>query len=383
MRRDMNVISTGFNNLDDVLGGYRGGELIVLGGRPAIGKTTLALNMLNYIAIGKNHPCLFISMENSKRDLEKRLSMIGGDGTFEKIYHIDGQDNRFVYFEDDYENIATNDRIFDTIRRYKEEYGIQFVVIDYLQMFVCSYEEESQFLDRLKELALELNLPIMLLSQLGRGMEYRDGRVPKLEDFDDRAYLREKPDALIALTREGYYDCPIDRERTYDAELTVLKNSRGVPGSAKLTWLPDRLWFVDRAEGDMRDNNGFDNQKKSTGNELVDKILGNPFQKSDTSENNKPEYEARFQEKLLSKLTEIMEILTDSEKKVIASRYGLDGEKKTYAEIAKINGMTEDQVRELEMTALRKLRHPRRLSQLKSIIASASEDDSEITGTGI
>lgn len=244
----LGTITTGLNNLDEALGGFHDGELILLASRPAVGKTNLALNMVNHLAIGKGYPCLFLSMEHSKEQMEKWLAIMGGDETFETLYHIDGKANQFIYLEDGYLNIDAGPELYKVIKKYKKEQNIQFVVIDYLQLYVKRRTEEQLLLRKLKALAMELNIPILVTSQLERSMEYGDGREPQLKDFDHRAYLRETPDVFIILTGNGYYNGEGEPPASHDAELTVLKSPCGFNGIIKATWVRDKLLFLDREE---------------------------------------------------------------------------------------------------------------------------------------
>jgi hypothetical protein len=212
----------------------------------------------------------------------------------------------------------------------------------------------------------------MMLVSFGRGMEYRNGRAPELKDFKKRSFYVDKSDILMALTREGYSDVLFEGDGPYDAELTILKNRYGDIGSVELSWFPSTLRFLDRVEK-SGDDDSSDTAEKSTGDALADKILGE-CSKFSSGDIYSDKFSRRQQKALIDGMSEILKILPETERRIITSSFGLDGDKKTYAEIAKENYMSEEDVKRLEVYALRKLRHPRHNRKLKKLVENIAKD---------
>ncbi len=225
-------IATGFEGLDKLLKGMQGGELVVLGARPAMGKTGFALEIVNYQAIGKGVPCLFFAVESSKEQIEERLRRIGGDGTYEKLR--DG--NSQIYIEDNY--FITPDAFYALAREHKEKHNIGFIVIDYLQlMLVHQFPEFGEkayedALDKLKQLAVELDVPILIVSELSRELENREDKRPRFSDLDSLGIIQDKVDTILFLYRDDYYHP--DTKKANTTEIIVAKNGQGEQGTVEL-----------------------------------------------------------------------------------------------------------------------------------------------------
>ena len=232
--KNANSIPTGFGDLDNLLTGLHGGDLIVVGGRPAMGKSSFALNIVNYLAIGKEVPCLLYSYEMSRKQITSRLIDIGGDEIYERL----PEGVAPIYVEDD---VCTTPEVFYSMaREYKEEYNIGLIVIDYLQLFIAhqlpelKHKTVSDALADLKKLAQELDVPVVLLSQLNRDVEKREDKRPVLLDLKDSEPIQTIADVIMLLYREDYYYAKDETTRPNAAEIIVAKNSHGETGTVEL-----------------------------------------------------------------------------------------------------------------------------------------------------
>ncbi len=237
-----NEITTGFNKLDNLLTGLHGGDLIVVGGRPAIGKSSFVLNMVNYLAIGKGVPCLLHSIEMSKEQIESRLNNIGGDETYERLCRCEAP----IYIEDDV--FITPEVFYSMAREYKEEYNIGLIVIDYLQLFIAHQLPElkskavSDAMADLKKLAQDLDVPVVLISQLNRDVEKREDKRPVLSDLKESESIQTMADVIMLLYREDYYYYPDESARPNTADIIVAKNRNGETGTVELGFSKGRYF---------------------------------------------------------------------------------------------------------------------------------------------
>lgn len=367
-----NAIPTRIGKLDNLLGGLRAGELIILASRPEVDKSAFALNVMNNVVMSELVSGLYITASVTSMIAERNLCMIGGDGTFEMIHGLGDYPENLFHIKGKFTDYASLKELFDTIRIYKKNHDVKFVIIDRLSPVLLNIPvKPDQLTEGLKKLADELDITIMMLVSFGRGMEYRNGRAPELKDFKKRSFYVDKSDVLMALTREGYSDVLFEGDGPYDAELTILKNRYGDIGSVELSWFPSTLRFLDRVE--KSDDDSSDTAEKSTGDAMADKILGE-CSKFSSGDIYSDKFSRRQQKALIDGMSEILKILPETERRIITSSFGLDGDKKTYAEIAKENHMSEEDVKRLEVYALRKLRHPRHNRKLKKLVENIAKD---------
>ncbi len=240
--RDINSIPTGFDELDKLLTGLHGGDLIVVAGRPAMGKSSFALNMVNYLAIGKEVPCLLYSYEMSRKQIRSRLINICGDEIYERL-----QDGIApIYVEEDI--FTTPEELYSMAKEYKEDYNIGFIVIDYLQLFIAHQLPElkskavSDAMADLKKLAKELDVPVVVLSQLNRDVEKREDKRPVLSDLKESESIQAMADVIMLLYREDYYYYPDESARPNTADIIVVKNSHGETGTVELGFARGRYF---------------------------------------------------------------------------------------------------------------------------------------------
>jgi replicative DNA helicase len=243
-------LSTGFADLDNMLGGYGEGQMIVLAARPAMGKSALALNMAaNVMKSGSG--VLFVSLEMSHSELTERLlsseaSINGHDitaGTISahQMFELSKcaetvSRNRLFYLDNKY-SIAD---ITAKARLAYRKHGVRFVVADYLQLVdaeskrgMLREQAVSAVSRELKRLAMELKIPVLVLSQLNREVEKRDDKRPKLSDLRESGAIEQDANVVLFLHRPDAYDA---EDRPGQAELIIAKNRTGPTGTVLLTW---------------------------------------------------------------------------------------------------------------------------------------------------
>ncbi len=256
-------IATGFTDLDYKLTGLHGAELILIAARPAMGKTAFALNIAQYAAFRDNHKVAMFSLEMSKEQLVTRLiaseSMVDSqmirtgelrDNDWDKL--IEGAaliGNSKMIIDDTAISLA---EIRSKCRKYKQTYGIELVVIDYLQLMTGSgsrknesrQQEISEISRALKMLARELDVPIIALSQLSRAVEARQDHKPMLSDLRESGAIEQDADVVMFLYRDEYYNP--DTEKKNLAEVIVAKQRNGSTGSVELVWLGQYTKFANK-----------------------------------------------------------------------------------------------------------------------------------------
>lgn len=261
---------TGFKDLDNLLAGLQKSDLLILAARPGMGKTAFALNIAQNAAVdGKKSVALF-SLEMSKEQLVDRMlcSQAGIDSWRLRTGNLDEEDfSKLNYgmgvlseakiFIDD-SPLATITEIRAKARRLQMEQGLDFIVIDYLQLMQGSrvgggeanrVQEISEISRGLKGLARELNVPVMALSQLSRAVEQRHPKIPQLSDLRESGSIEQDADVVMFLYREDYYEK--DTENQNIAELLIRKHRNGPTGDIKLYFQPEqtRYFTLDKAHG--------------------------------------------------------------------------------------------------------------------------------------
>lgn len=246
-KRDTSIsgIETGFNVLDEMIGGLQDGNLILLAARPGMGKTTFALNIFENICITKNIPSLFVPLEMNSIDILEKIISSKLSIDYKKLREATITPNDFqnivVFMREQYKAYITDKPSFNinTLRsaaiRAKDAFGIKLLIIDYLQLLRGSertrnenkYQEISEISMSLKNLARELNIPIICLSQLSRKVEERLDQMPILSDLRDSGSLEADADIVLFLYRWDHKDPNL---RPGQARLIVSKNRRGQTG---------------------------------------------------------------------------------------------------------------------------------------------------------
>lgn len=262
--RDPNVLPglpTGFYQLDQITCGLQKGDVIVIAARPSIGKTSLALNIIEHL-LGEDVPVALFSLEMSGVQLAERLlcsysrlknqkirrNMLEAKDYDELVESIGRLGTRRLWIEESSELTPLNIR--SKARRLKAAYDIQCIIIDYLQLININgrHENRQQEITKIsrsiKSLAKELNVPIILLSQLNRAPAGRSNFMPRLTDLRESGSIEQDADVVILLHREDYYHKgQADYCNTNVADVIIAKQRNGPTGKIKLTFRPDMSRF--------------------------------------------------------------------------------------------------------------------------------------------
>ena len=266
-------LSTGFEAVDALTGPMSPGQEIVLAARPSMGKTAFALNICDHVAMAHGKPVLFVSLEMGKVEIAERLLCIrsGVDGA--KIRTGKGitqEDMRQLTLA--YEAIRESGKIYidDTpartvsqitanARRLKMRHEIGMVVIDYIQLITpedgrdSRQEQVAKISRRLKTLARDLDVPVVVLSQLNRAVETREDHRPRMADLRESGAIEQDADMVLLLHRPEYYD-PNDSPGI--AEVIVAKNRNGATGTANTIFRKQTASFHEVAPVQYHDYDG-------------------------------------------------------------------------------------------------------------------------------
>lgn len=256
---DITGISTGFNQFDEMTAGLQRSDLVIIAGRPSMGKTTLAVNIAENAAIGSKIPVAIFSMEMSAEQLSFR--MIGSIGrvnqsNLRRGKFTDEDWNRInmavammtqapVYIDDT--PALTPTEVRARARRLAREHGLGLIVIDYLQLMQVTGTKEnrateiSEISRSLKALAKELNVPIIALSQLNRSVEQRTDKRPVMSDLRESGAIEQDADVIAFIYREEVYDP--DTPRKGIADVIIAKQRNGPVGDVHLTFLGEYTKF--------------------------------------------------------------------------------------------------------------------------------------------
>ena len=250
-------VKSGFHKLDDATGGLWNRELIVIGSRPSMGKTALALSILEKTAIDDDRTSVLFTLDSSAHQVMKRLiyqrahvHCFSAERSNEErgsIIDAVSELKNGRLFIDDSPAISV-EYIRERCMEIQRNQNIWLVVVDYLQlMHMDGFETRREMLNQiareLKMIAIEYNCPVVLLSQLNRSVESRADHHPMLSDIRDASELEEIADEVLFLYRDDYYHCDSDEKGT--AELQVAKCSHGNINRIKLTYMPEYSIFSD------------------------------------------------------------------------------------------------------------------------------------------
>ena len=290
-----NLISTGFKNLDLLIAGFELGELIIFGGRPSMGKTTLLLNLA--VQISKKQPVLFFSYDLSESALTTRIicnltscpsdkiaQHTLTDNDLLNLLNIEESLNEFqLFINDSCSNSIIDFRI--QCEKMITEKGIKVVFIDYLQMMSSNKygnrrELEISYISReLKRIAKELNICVIASSQLSRAVEMRGGdRQPILSDLRESGVIEQVADKVFFIYRPEYYGFTHDEDGNSNANkmyLILAKNRTGPEGTAFLRCDLSRSSISDIEEGTMPLDGS--NDRFNFSSKRLDEIDEDPF----------------------------------------------------------------------------------------------------------
>lgn len=265
-------VPTGFRDLDNLLSGFQDSDLVIVAARPSMGKTAITLNMAAHAAIKEKRSVGFFSLEMSKDQLAERLlSLESGvdswklrtgnlaDEDFPKIGYAMGTLADAPIYIDDTPGLTITE-IRSKCRRLQMEHGVDIIMVDYLQLISGSIrggesnrvQEISEISRNLKNLARELNVPVIALSQLSRAVEARPDKRPMLSDLRESGSIEQDADIVMFIYRDDYYHKDTDRKGV--TELLVRKHRNGPVGDVELFFVPEQTRFrsIDR----KHDSNG-------------------------------------------------------------------------------------------------------------------------------
>ncbi len=249
---------SGFYDLDAKTGGFQRSDLIIVAGRPSMGKTAICLNIARNIAAAYKLPVAIFSLEMSKEQLVQRL--LASEASIESTYLRSGRLSQTQWeplaqaigllselpiFIDDTANITVMEMRSQARRLQAEHGGMGLILIDYLQLMEGSGDNRVQELSKitrsLKGLARELNVPVIALSQLSRGVEARTNKRPMMSDLRESGSIEQDADLVMMIYRDEYYNS--DTPDRGIAEVIITKHRNGPTGTEKLLFDPQFTRF--------------------------------------------------------------------------------------------------------------------------------------------
>jgi replicative DNA helicase len=257
-------LKTGFRDLDKKTAGFQKGDLVIIGARPAMGKTTFAQNLTYNIASMNKKGVLFFSMEMAANEIvDRMISDVSGvdnwkmrtgnltDDEFQRIGEALGEMDELPIYIDDTSSMTIMD-LRNKARRAMHDKDIGIVIVDYLQLIQGSdrykgnrVQEVTEISRGLKILARELEIPVVALAQLSRSVTGRDDPRPVLSDLRESGSIEQDADLVMFLHRPDYYRQNDDNyEETHITELLIAKHRHGAVGKIELYFHPELLRFM-------------------------------------------------------------------------------------------------------------------------------------------
>jgi replicative DNA helicase len=268
--KQLTGIGTGFAELDQMTSGFQKGELIIVAARPSMGKTALALNIAEQIAL-RGHGIGIFSLEMGRQQLVQRMlaARSGIDSHRLRRNMLRPDDYRALMgacdelleapvFIDDTPGLSLL-QLRAKARRMAQKHDIRAVIIDYLQLMSSGRRAESRQMEvseisrGVKAMARELNVPVVCLSQLNRAAEQREGHRPRMSDLRESGSIEQDADVIAMLHREEYYHRSDPRwaednpEKLGVAELILAKQRNGPTGTVMLSWIEQSMRFRDHS----------------------------------------------------------------------------------------------------------------------------------------
>ena len=254
-------VPTGFQDLDKLLTGLHGGELVLLGARPSMGKTSCAMNICQTAAVQHKRCTAVFSLEmpreqiamrmlcsEARVDMQRVRSGSLSDEDWMKIANnLSAMGNAPMYIDDTAG--ITPSQIRSRCRRLMMDHGLDLIMVDYMQLMSSDKKTENRQLEvseisrQLKAIALELKVPLIACAQLSRAATARQDKRPVLSDLRDSGSIEQDADVVMFLHRESYYD-PASEEKNI-AEIILAKQRNGPLGTVKLAWLSEYTTFSD------------------------------------------------------------------------------------------------------------------------------------------
>lgn len=252
-------LSTGYTDLDQRTAGLHNSDLIVVAGRPSMGKSAFAIGIAEHVGVNEKIPLAFFSLEMSKEQLVQRMlcshakvdahkvrTGFLAPSDWPKLTAAAGKLSEASIFIDDTPAISVIE-LRAKARRLKAHHNIQFIILDYLQLMRGKERSEnrqqeiSEISRSLKALARELNVPLIAISQLSRAVETRSDHRPQLSDLRESGAIEQDADLVVLLLREEYYNPIPDNEGI--TEVIIAKQRNGPVGSLKLAFIKEYARF--------------------------------------------------------------------------------------------------------------------------------------------
>jgi replicative DNA helicase len=272
-------LPTGFAELDAKLAGLQRSDLVILAARPSVGKTSLALDIGRYMAVSEKVPVGIFSLEMSKEQIADRLlcadagvglwkmrtgrlsdkeDEYGGEGDFSRLGHAFGRLSEAKIHIDD-SATATVMEMRTKARRLSAEQGLQMLIVDYLQLVDAPgrsdnrVQELSLITRSLKALARELNIPLLVLSQLSRAVESRGEAIPRLADLRDSGSIEQDADVVMFIYRKVMDKSikQVSEDERHIARINIAKHRNGPTGNVDLYFDEDTVSFKNLARNEQ------------------------------------------------------------------------------------------------------------------------------------
>ena len=259
---ELRGVRTGYRGLDNMTAGLQKSDLLILAARPAMGKSTFAINLAYNIASQQKQAVLIFSLEMSREQLvDRMLADASGveawnirtgnlsDDDFSKLSEAMGEMAEAPIYIDDTPGLSVLE-MRTKARREAHNHPLGLIVVDYLQLMQSArsnssdnrVQEVSEISRGLKLIARELNVPVLALSQLSRSMESRNPQIPQLADLRESGSIEQDADLVMFLYREDYYNPDTDNQHITD--LILAKHRNGPTGRLQLYFHPERLRFM-------------------------------------------------------------------------------------------------------------------------------------------
>ncbi|PAV28466.1 replicative DNA helicase [Virgibacillus profundi] len=259
---DVTGIPSGFRDLDRITSGFQRNDLIIIAARPSVGKTAFALNVAQSVAVNTDENVAIFSLEMGADQLVQRMLCAEGNidsqrlrsgqllaDDWSKLTMAMGSLSNAGIYIDDSPGVRVSE-IRSKCRRLKQENGLGMILIDYLQLIQGSansgenrQQEVSEISRSLKGLARELNVPLIALSQLSRGVESRQDKRPMMSDLRESGSIEQDADIVGFLYRDDYYDSESEKQNII--EIIISKQRNGPVGNVELAFVKEYNKFVD------------------------------------------------------------------------------------------------------------------------------------------
>ena len=258
-------LPTGFWGLDNLTNGLKGGNLVILAARPGFGKSSLAMNIVSNVSVNMGKKCAVFSLEMSREEVAQRVLCSVSGASMENALkgHLTGDDWKAIWearkkldeadIYIDESSLNTPTEILSKCRRIKREMGgLDLVMIDYLQLMkinpngrdIPRQQEISDITRSLKIAAKELNVPILLLSQLSRDVEKREDHRPIISDLRESGAIEQDADIVMFIYNSAKYADVDVKDEPNVCELIVAKHRSGPQGTIKIKWIPEITTFT-------------------------------------------------------------------------------------------------------------------------------------------